>query len=1116
MAHVGGVIASAILGVVSKQIMSAIKGQIKLQWNFVSDLQKMRSSLQTVEALLEDAERRSITDLAVRLWLGRLKDAMYEISHMIDDFEVNSEPAAQKWYPQTTVSRLKMANKMKNMREQLKGITEDRIPFTFMQETAPRVQEVCYNRETTAAVTEARVVGRDKEKLEIMARLSGSITKEITILPIYGIGGIGKTTMAQLVFKDSEFKEYSRVWVYVSETFDLKKIGNSIISQLSNSNSQYTDLQMIENNLQTHLSVKSVLIILDDLWEREPHQLERLKTMLELGEGSKVVVVVTTRDEYIAQKNQTVGPYKLAPLTDDICWTIIKDKTSFEARTDRALLELVGMDIAKKCAGLALAARSIGYMLDSMEFDEWVSVNNSELWDVLASEGYSPHHVHASLLLSYRSMSSYLKLCFGYCAIFPKGHFIAKEVLVHQWIALGLVEPLRALSNKYSSDKYINQLLGMSFLEQPKLPWLGDDGSIFFIMHDLVHDLARSVMADEIDIDVPTCRYAWLTDQRKLFNSAVIPLAKIRALHFHDPGNFQLNGDAFSPAKCLRVLDLSRYCTQELPDSIGQLKQLRYLDASWKLNFSVSPPESIRIPKALGALTKLQYLNLSRRRELIGLPKVISKLMELRYLNISTCTGYHSLGIPSANQTFIDCIGALPNLEQLDLSLNNYGFSVPESFSSLKKLNLYGCNRIASIPENVAKVDIQRLFGLLEPVGNENIVFNVREGYSESSSTLFFLNHTNPNVLHIFNLENVKSVEEARSIRLMEKQNIESLSLLWCRRVDYLKHMELLTELVPPINVKHLRIIGYVDAIFPYWVMDISKYLPNLVSLEMSHSPCSSLPPLVQLPNLREIILGNMSNLQEFNTTYSMGEDGANELSLPKLEYLKMYKCPKLRIKPCPPRAEYWHVSQCDNVLSSWGECASSTSASSSSSPVNKLEVKYSSLPLHKWRLLHNLPGLSDLTIAYCNDLTISPEIGRAFTSLESLSLEFNSLQNLPEWFSQLTSLRQLNLKGMHYLQKLHLNLRQPTQLQYLNLDNCDTLVLLPQWLGGLTLLKTLEIRFCKSIISLPERLLIKLQELRISNCPQLYECLSAEAKDEYEVIQMECSRFRMPALKLF
>ena len=91
MAHVGGVIASAILAVVSKQIMSAIKGQIKLQWNFVSDLQKMRSSLQTVEALLEDAERRSITDSSALLWVNRLKAAMYDISDMLDDFESDTQ-----------------------------------------------------------------------------------------------------------------------------------------------------------------------------------------------------------------------------------------------------------------------------------------------------------------------------------------------------------------------------------------------------------------------------------------------------------------------------------------------------------------------------------------------------------------------------------------------------------------------------------------------------------------------------------------------------------------------------------------------------------------------------------------------------------------------------------------------------------------------------------------------------------------------------------------------------------------------------------------------------------------------------------------------------------------
>jgi nucleoside-triphosphatase THEP1 len=66
-----------------------------------------------------------------------------------------------------------------------------------------------------------------------MVSLSKSITEKFTILPIYGIGGIGKTTLAKTVFNDTMFNDYSRVWIYVSQVFDMKRIGNSIISQLS-------------------------------------------------------------------------------------------------------------------------------------------------------------------------------------------------------------------------------------------------------------------------------------------------------------------------------------------------------------------------------------------------------------------------------------------------------------------------------------------------------------------------------------------------------------------------------------------------------------------------------------------------------------------------------------------------------------------------------------------------------------------------------------------------------------------------------------------------------------------------------------------------------------------
>ncbi|VAH23188.1 unnamed protein product [Triticum turgidum subsp. durum] len=275
--------------------------------------------------------------------------------------------------------------------------------------------------------------------------------------------------MAQLVFNDLQFKEYSRVWTYVSQTFDMKKIGNSTITQLSGNKSEHTDLQMIENSLQKLLSGKRVLIILDDLWERQSSQLKKLEGMLKLGEGGKVVVVVTTREESIAQNihTDTVEPYKLAPLTDDICWTIIKIKSSFESRAERVQLELIGKEIAKKCGVLALVAQSIGYTLGNMEFDEWVSVNNSEIWDVLATGEYSPDHVHASLQLTYHRMDPYLKLCFAYCATFPKGHWMAIEDLIYQWIALGLVEPSRTFSNIQTGHKYIRHLFGTCFIEHP-------------------------------------------------------------------------------------------------------------------------------------------------------------------------------------------------------------------------------------------------------------------------------------------------------------------------------------------------------------------------------------------------------------------------------------------------------------------------------------------------------------------------------------------------------------------------------------------------------------------------------------------------------------------------
>ena len=91
MAELGGMLAAAILKVVGDQIGSAIEGQIKLQQDFTDDLEKMKMALESVEALLEDDGRRSITEKSTRLWLKRLKVAMYGISDMLDEFEAETQ-----------------------------------------------------------------------------------------------------------------------------------------------------------------------------------------------------------------------------------------------------------------------------------------------------------------------------------------------------------------------------------------------------------------------------------------------------------------------------------------------------------------------------------------------------------------------------------------------------------------------------------------------------------------------------------------------------------------------------------------------------------------------------------------------------------------------------------------------------------------------------------------------------------------------------------------------------------------------------------------------------------------------------------------------------------------
>ena len=179
-----------------------------------------------------------------------------------------------------TCKKIAVANRMKSMREELRKINKEFQNFNFLHgATSTCVAKQDDVRETASRLPEKQIVGRNGEKQEIINLLSaGTNNDETVIVAIHGLGGMGKSTLAQLVHNDAQIiKKYDhRIWVYVSQDFSLKKIGSSIISliQIEGGQQNRDTLEVINQSLDSLLCGNKVLIVLDDLWEKKDIELD--------------------------------------------------------------------------------------------------------------------------------------------------------------------------------------------------------------------------------------------------------------------------------------------------------------------------------------------------------------------------------------------------------------------------------------------------------------------------------------------------------------------------------------------------------------------------------------------------------------------------------------------------------------------------------------------------------------------------------------------------------------------------------------------------------------------------------------------------------------------------
>jgi aquaporin TIP len=135
-------------------------------------------------------------------------------------------------------------------------------------------------------------------------------------------------------------------------------------------------------------------------------------------------------------------------------------------RLDDDLIK-IGEEIAKKCGGVPLVAKALGYVMNKHCTKEaWMALKDNNILEIKDDD----YGIMSGLMLSYYHMPSHQKLCLMYCSVFPKSHNIDHDNLIQQWIALGFIQDDHGISLQQVGHDCINDFLGMSFLTRSTTP----------------------------------------------------------------------------------------------------------------------------------------------------------------------------------------------------------------------------------------------------------------------------------------------------------------------------------------------------------------------------------------------------------------------------------------------------------------------------------------------------------------------------------------------------------------------------------------------------------------------------------------------------------------------
>ncbi|KAG2555672.1 disease resistance protein RGA5-like [Panicum virgatum] len=837
--------------------------------NMSKELSLIRDELSAMNAFLEILADKEELDPLTKNWKNQVREMAYDIEDSIDEVmrhvSQDGNTAGLIWNIIQHFNMLRTKNRISNEIQQIKT----RVMEVNHRHKRYKIDASISTSKYVAVDPRLHAIYADEDGLEgtdgprnELVELLLREDQRLRVVSVVGIGGLGKTTLANEVYKRIGDKFDCQAFVSVSQRPDMTKILANMFSQLGQEPpSQTSEVQNLINDLRKHLQGKRYFVILDDIWDKSAWDI--LRCALPKNEQASRVIT-TTRIETVAIACCSYPHdyvYKMEPLDDQQSKKLFLKRIFGSEDVCPEQLREVSTEILGKCNGLPLAIVSISSLLANQAItrvEQWEHVRNS-----LANKFgkcSALDSMRRILQLSYKNLPYYLKACFLYLGIYPEDYTVRKNDVIRQWIAEGFVSKVQEQDAEDVASNYFNELVNRSMILPNDVNYQNEVLSCK--VHDMMLDFILSECAEENFLtinDKSNSSLGMHNNVRRLSiqydnvnHSMVAPptnLSHVRSIAAFGGSNF-LHVHPLSEFSFLRVLivDFSDVSYKMELDFTGVCKlfQLRYLKIETNIHVQLQLPEQI------GKLQQLQTLDIEWGSVVI--PSDIICLPRLIHLIIPESTR-----LPDG----IGNMKALATLQYFDLGENSVenirGLS---QLTNLRDLKL--CYSGTSISDKALRMDALR--SSLEMLCNLKYLYMYWPGICGSGLSLL-----NPSPRHLQTLEMTywcfpkvpNWIGELRKLQVL-KIGIRELSMdgfLLLARLPALTNLGLRTQVSPRESITICGMAFAALKYFKYWcrtprLIFEAGAMPNLERLKLRFKEISESPSGIEhLLGLKEIFL---------------------------------------------------------------------------------------------------------------------------------------------------------------------------------------------------------------------------------------------------------------------